>query len=321
MRIARSRRWPELFPPSFTAGQRGWSPAGGRARQPGPRGDRSRAETPHAREAAPGLASRTPPRQARRRSRSRTHRSLEAIAQRVGILTSGTGTSIGCTAAAQPPRRCPSDHDARTARSAGLTDVVRRFPDASFVSISDDQRRLWPGEWRGTVHHGLPLTDSALRTEKGPDLAFLGRLTAEKRPESASVSRAPPDPALHRGQAASRRKALFQGAGRTVYRRHADQAHRRSEDDEAEAPFCRGRCAALSIDWPEPFGLVMIEAMAVDACHRFPLRLGPEVVDEAFGFVVDDEEQVFSRETVAGIDAGACAIDSRNASGRTDGCC
>ena len=69
---------------------------------------------------------------------------------------------------------------------AGLPDVVRHFPDAPFVSISDNQRLPLPGaNWLGTVYHGLPSNSLQPRFEPGSYLAFLGRLTKEKGPEAA----------------------------------------------------------------------------------------------------------------------------------------
>ena len=69
---------------------------------------------------------------------------------------------------------------------AGLPDVVRRFPDAPFVSISNNQRLPLPGaNWLGTVYHGLPANSLRPRFEPGSYLAFLGRLTKEKGPEAA----------------------------------------------------------------------------------------------------------------------------------------
>src|SRR5258708_30691878 len=67
-----------------------------------------------------------------------------------------------------------------------FSDVVRRFPDAPFVSISDNQRRpLNEANWLGPVYHGLPNDLFRPSFEPGSYLAFLGRLTAEKGPEAA----------------------------------------------------------------------------------------------------------------------------------------
>src|SRR4051812_29004525 len=68
----------------------------------------------------------------------------------------------------------------------GFSDVIRRFPNAPFVSISDNQRLpLGEANWLGTVYHGLPADLFRPCFEPGSYLAFLGRLTAEKGPEVA----------------------------------------------------------------------------------------------------------------------------------------
>ena len=64
--------------------------------------------------------------------------------------------------------------------------TAQRFPDAPFVSISNNQRLPLPdATWLGTVYHGLPANSLRPRFEPGSYLAFLGRLTKEKGPEVA----------------------------------------------------------------------------------------------------------------------------------------
>jgi len=68
----------------------------------------------------------------------------------------------------------------------GFPEVIRRFPDAPFVSISDHQRAPLRGaNWIGTIYHGMPADLLEPSFEPGSYLAFLGRLTAEKGPEAA----------------------------------------------------------------------------------------------------------------------------------------
>src|SRR4051794_31898535 len=68
----------------------------------------------------------------------------------------------------------------------GLPEVVRRFPGAPFVSISNNQRMpLSEANWLGTVYHGLPADSLRPVFESGSYLAFLGRLSKEKGPDAA----------------------------------------------------------------------------------------------------------------------------------------
>src|SRR5712672_1994017 len=174
-------------------------------------------------------------------------------------------------------------------------DVIRRFPKAAFVSISENQRIPLPeANWVGTVYHGLPHELFQPVYESGRYLAFLSRLTAEKGPASAiRIARAVGMP-LHiaakvpRGERGYFKETLEpQIDGRQV--RLTGEVN-----DETKEQFLAGAAALLfPIDWPEPFGLVMIEAMACGT-PVIAFRSGsvPEVIDDGItGFVVSDEQE------------------------------
>jgi len=174
-------------------------------------------------------------------------------------------------------------------------DVIRRFPKAAFVSISENQRIPLPeANWIGTVYHGLPSDLFRPSFEPGSYLAFLGRLTAEKGPEPAiRIARAVGMPLqiaakVPRGETAFFRERIEpQVDGKQV--RLIGEVN-----DHAKQGFLAGAAALLfPIDWPEPFGLVMIEAMACGT-PVIAFRSGsvPEVVDHGItGFVVSNEEE------------------------------
>ncbi|WP_028919231.1 glycosyltransferase family 4 protein [Pseudoxanthomonas suwonensis] len=148
---------------------------------------------------------------------------------------------------------------------ADLPDAYRRWPHFPLVSISAQQRQpLRFANWIGTVPHGLP-ADLLQPPEspRGDYLAFLGRISPEKRPDRAIgiASRA----------GMRLRMAAKVDAADAVYFHDAiepllDEAGVDfvGEIDDARKPGFLGHAAALlfPIDWPEPFGLVMIEAMA-----------------------------------------------------------
>lgn len=176
----------------------------------------------------------------------------------------------------------------------GLPDVVREFSEAGFVSISNNQRAQLPeAKWIGTIHHGLPVKLLRPSYEQGSYLAFLGRLTAEKGPEDAiRIAEAVGIPL---------RIAAKVPRAETAYFKKQLQPHIDGEkvvlvgevDDGKKQPFLAGAAALLfPIDWPEPFGLVMIEAMACGT-PVIAYRSGsvPEVIEDGVtGFIVDGEE-------------------------------
>jgi glycosyltransferase involved in cell wall biosynthesis len=177
----------------------------------------------------------------------------------------------------------------------GFADLVGQFADAPFVSISDNQRvPLANARWIGTVYHGLPATMFRPVYERGSYLAFLGRLTSEKGPEAAiRIARAARMP-LHiaakvpRGETSYFKKQLEP----QIDGKHIQLTG--EVTDQAKEKFLAGAAALLfPIDWPEPFGLVMIEAMACGT-PVIAYRSGsvPEVVDEGVtGFVVESEAE------------------------------
>jgi glycosyltransferase involved in cell wall biosynthesis len=174
-------------------------------------------------------------------------------------------------------------------------DVIRRFPRAPFVSISDNQRIPLPeANWIGTIYHGLPQGLFRVSFESGSYLAFLGRLTAEKGPESAiRIARAVGLPLQIAAKVPRGETAFFRE--RVEPQVDGKQVRLVGEvNDHAKQGFLAGAAALLfPIDWPEPFGLVMIEAMACGT-PVIAFRSGsvPEVVDHGVtGFVVSDEEE------------------------------
>ncbi|MGY4377278.1 glycosyltransferase involved in cell wall biosynthesis [Bradyrhizobium sp. i1.3.1] len=177
----------------------------------------------------------------------------------------------------------------------GLSDVIGAFPNAPFVSISDNQRRPLPrANWIATIQHGLPNDLFRPSYERGSYLAFLGRLTADKGPEAAiRIARAARMPLriaakIPRAETAYFKKKLEPDID-------GGEIQLIGEVDEIrKQPFLAEAAALLfPINWPEPFGLVMIEAMACGT-PVIAYRAGsvPEVVEDGVtGFIVDNEEQ------------------------------
>ncbi|WP_049806451.1 glycosyltransferase family 4 protein, partial [Bradyrhizobium genomosp. III] len=177
----------------------------------------------------------------------------------------------------------------------GLPDVIRQFPEASFVSISDHQRLPLPdAKWIGTIQHGLPSELLRPSYEDGSYLAFLGRLTAEKGPEDAIRI-------AHAARMPLRIAAKIPRAETAYFRKHLEpridgekiQLIGEVDDIKKQAFLSEAAALLFPIDWPEPFGLVMIEAMACGT-PVIAYRSGsvPEVIEHGVtGFIVENEEQ------------------------------
>jgi glycosyltransferase involved in cell wall biosynthesis len=177
----------------------------------------------------------------------------------------------------------------------GLSALVRLFPHAPFVSISNGQRLpLCDVKWCDTVYHGLPPDLFRPSYEPGSYLAFLGRLTAEKGPEDAIL--------IARQAGMPLRMAAKIPRGEAHYFKNRLEPQIDGEltrligevDDREKQEFLANAAALLfPIDWPEPFGLVMIEAMACGT-PVIAFRSGsvPEVIEDGVtGFIVDGRQE------------------------------
>jgi glycosyltransferase involved in cell wall biosynthesis len=179
----------------------------------------------------------------------------------------------------------------------GLTTLVRGFPDAPFVSISENQRRALPeANWAATVYHGMP--PDLLRPCYEPEsyLAFLGRLAPEKGAETAIRIARRANMLLHISAKLPRDGARY--FKEKIEPELDDQIQFVGELGDAAKEQFLGKATALlfPIDWPEPFGLVMIEAMACGT-PVIAFRCGsvPEVVEhEISGFVVEGEAEALA---------------------------
>jgi glycosyltransferase involved in cell wall biosynthesis len=176
-----------------------------------------------------------------------------------------------------------------------LPAIYAEFPDLPLVSISNSQRRPLPrANWCATVPHGVPRDLYSLGTGAGGYLAFIGRISPEKRLDRAiEIARRVGLPLKIAAKVDKVDEAYF----RATIAPLLDQPgvdYIGEIDERAKSEFLGGARALLfPIDWPEPFGLSMIEAMACGT-PVLAFRCGsvPEIVDPGVtGLIVETMEE------------------------------
>ncbi len=192
-----------------------------------------------------------------------------------------------------------------------LEPVYREFSEMPLVSISDSQRRPLPwASWAGTVYHGLPRNLYTFQPQSQGYLAFVGRIAPEKRPDHAIEI-------AKRAGLPLRIAAKVDRADRTYFEAEVEPLLDHpliefvGEISDAEKDEFIGNAMALvcPYDWPEPFGLVLIEAFAcgtpVLAYRRGSI---PEIVNHGVtGFICETvDEMVDAVGQVSLIDRKQC---------------
>jgi glycosyltransferase involved in cell wall biosynthesis len=171
------------------------------------------------------------------------------------------------------------------------------LPHYPLVSISESQRRpMPPVNWAGVVPHGLPKNLLPFTAEaNGGYLAFLGRIAPEKRPDRAIEIAVRCGLPLKIAAKVDRvDQPYWEGTIKPLVKRNPNVDFIGEINDAKKASFLgQARALLFPIDWPEPFGLVMIEAMACGT-PVIAFRRGsvPEVIEDGVtGFVVEDVQE------------------------------
>jgi glycosyltransferase involved in cell wall biosynthesis len=182
-----------------------------------------------------------------------------------------------------------------------LVPLYREFRDMPLVSISNAQRAPLPwANWQGTVYHGLPADLYDFNETPGDYLAFMGRISPEKRVDRAlRIAR--------RARMKIRIAAKVDDVDREYFEEQIQplldesDAEYIGEIGEGEKREFLGNAIALlfPIDWPEPFGLVMIESMAC----------GTPVIAYRHGTVPEVMEEGVTGFVVSGIDDAVKAVE------------
>jgi glycosyltransferase involved in cell wall biosynthesis len=189
--------------------------------------------------------------------------------------------------------------------------VYPYFPDLPVVSISNAQRVHLPNaHWVGTVYNGIDVESFTLRRKPGSYLAFLGRIAHEKRPDRAiEIARAVGMPIKIAAKIDPSDRLYFEQAI-TPLLRHPLVDYVGEIDEDAKDEFLGNAYALLfPIDWPEPFGITLIEAMATgtpviaSACGSVPEVLE----DNVTGFVCQNlREMIDAVDRITQLSREAC---------------
>jgi glycosyltransferase involved in cell wall biosynthesis len=190
--------------------------------------------------------------------------------------------------------------------------LFETFEEVPLVSISHDQRRPIPwANWQATVYHGMPLELHTFRESMGDYLAFLGRVSPEKGIEQAvEIARRCGIPLRVAAKVYPEEQSYYEHEIAPLFDKSPWVEFVGEVGGAAKDAFLgNARAVLFPINWAEPFGLVMIEAMACGTpVVAFRRGSAPEVmIDGLTGFVVDDVDgAVEAVQTVPRLDRGLC---------------
>jgi glycosyltransferase involved in cell wall biosynthesis len=190
-----------------------------------------------------------------------------------------------------------------------LSDIYQRYPEVHYVTISRFQQQQEHMARLRTIHHGIPLDKYEFRDRKQPYLCFLGRIAPVKGPHLAiDVAKRTGLPLRMAGEI----QPMFRGYWETAVRPQVDGRHIEyvgEADHDLKCELLSNAMALLfPIQWDEPFGLVMIEAMA---CGTPVLALSGGSVEEVVkpgvsGWICRDVDEMAARALALAIPAATC---------------
>jgi glycosyltransferase involved in cell wall biosynthesis len=198
-------------------------------------------------------------------------------------------------------------------RRHDLMPLFQTYPEVPLVSISDDQRSPIPwANWQATVYHGLPTGLHTFRNDPGDYLLFIGRISPEKRLDRAiEIARRSGRKLKVAAKIYDEDRGYYQSDIEPLLRTSQSCVEFVGEVGGKDKDELIGNAYALlfPIDWPEPFGLVMIEALACGT-PVIAWRNGsvPEIIEDGrTGFIVDNLDDAVQAVANAGhLSRAAC---------------
>jgi glycosyltransferase involved in cell wall biosynthesis len=192
-----------------------------------------------------------------------------------------------------------------------LGPLYAEFSEMPLISISDAQRRpIAAANWVATIYHGLPETLFTFQPQPGDYLAFLGRISPEKRVDRAiAIATALGWPLRIAAKVDPADVEYFEQDVRPLLANPLVEFIGEIGDGEKNSFLGQARALLFPIDWPEPFGLVMIEALACGTpVVAFRAGSVEEVIEHGrTGFIVDTvDEAIEATKRAVTIDRRAC---------------
>ncbi|HKB45456.1 MAG TPA: glycosyltransferase family 4 protein [Chitinophagaceae bacterium] len=176
-----------------------------------------------------------------------------------------------------------------------LQHVYNKFPQQPVISISNKQREPMPqANWVGTVYHGLPLNLLNIGTGEGNYFVFLGRISPEKRVDRAiEIAKATGIQLKIAAKIDSEDQTYFDNHIKQLLDDPLVEFIGEINEDQKEKFLGNALAMLFPIDWPEPFGIVMIESMACGTpVIAFNSGSVPEVIDDGkSGFIVNSVDE------------------------------
>jgi glycosyltransferase involved in cell wall biosynthesis len=192
-----------------------------------------------------------------------------------------------------------------------LVPLYQRFRDVPVISISDSQRTpLSWANWQATIYHGLPEDLFQFNPQGGDYLAFLGRISPEKGIERAiEIAKRVGMPLKIAAKVDRVDRRYFKRAVEPLLNDPGVEWIGEISDQQKNEFLGRALALLFPIDWPEPFGLVMIEAMACGTpVIAYEAGSVPEVMEDGVtGFVVRElDAAVEAVRRVGGLPREGC---------------
>lgn len=192
-----------------------------------------------------------------------------------------------------------------------LVPLFREFSEMPVVSISDSQRQPLPlANWQGTVHHGMPEDKFVPYLDCGKYLAFLGRVSPEKGLDRAiEIAIRAGMPLKIAAKIDRKDQEYFDSRIKPMLDNPLIEFIGEISDLEKNKFLGNASALLFPIGWSEPFGIVLIEAMACGVpVIAYPLGSVPEIVEDgASGFLVHNiDEAVAALGKLSAIDRSKC---------------